>query len=85
MELIRHKGVYADYLTNVFPTKTFPNHHSIATGLYAEVHGVIGNSFYDPEYKKIIKQGFEMYHYNDHIKPIWVSTTCITICNFPLS
>lgn len=73
MEQVRHKGVYADYLINVFPTKTFPNHHSIATGLYTEVHGVIGNQFYDPQLKKVVTIGPEMYHYNDDIKPIWVS------------
>ncbi|CAG9770684.1 unnamed protein product [Ceutorhynchus assimilis] len=71
MELIRHKGVYADFLVNVFPTKTFTNHHTISTGLYAESHGVVGNSFYDPLYKKVIKIGPEMYNYNVDVKPIW--------------
>lgn len=32
----------------VFPTKTFPNHISLVTGLYAEDHGIVANSFYDP-------------------------------------
>src|SRR5687767_1113591 len=41
-------GVRADGIIPVFPSKTFPNHHSIATGLYAERHGVVGNEFYDP-------------------------------------
>lgn len=27
-------------MTAVFPTKTFPNHYSIITGLYAETHGI---------------------------------------------
>ena len=30
-----------------FVTKTFPNHYSIATGMYVENHGLIGNEFYD--------------------------------------
>lgn len=42
-------GVRADYLIPVFPTKTFPNHWTIATGLYVENHGIISNSFYDYE------------------------------------
>lgn len=73
MERLKKAGTYADYLINVFPTKTFPNHHSIATGLYAEVHGVVGNSYFDQ--KKHIKQkmGFDMFHYNEDIIPIWVS------------
>jgi len=43
------QGVKADYLTSVFPTNTFPTHWTIATGLYAENHGIIANSFYDYE------------------------------------
>ena len=44
------KGVKAESLIPSFPTKTFPNHYTIATGLYPEKHGIIGNIFYD--YKK---------------------------------
>lgn len=36
-------------LVPVNPTKTFPNHWSIATGLYPEHHGIIDNHFYDSE------------------------------------
>lgn len=46
--LIRN-GVKAEYMVPIFPTKTFPNHYTIATGLYAENHGIIANSFYDPK------------------------------------
>ena len=31
-----------------FPTKTFPNHYSIATGLYPDHHGIVNNTFWDP-------------------------------------
>ncbi|EFA81901.1 type I phosphodiesterase/nucleotide pyrophosphatase family protein [Heterostelium album PN500] len=41
-------GVRADYMTPQFPSKTFPNHYSIATGLYPENHGIVSNTFYDP-------------------------------------
>ncbi len=41
-------GVKASSLIPVFPTKTFPNHYSIVTGLYAENHGVVSNNMYDP-------------------------------------
>lgn len=40
-------GVKPEYLVPVFPTKTFPNHWTIVTGLYVENHGMIANSFYD--------------------------------------
>jgi predicted AlkP superfamily pyrophosphatase or phosphodiesterase len=32
-----------------FPSVTFPNHYTLVTGLYPESHGVVGNSFWDPE------------------------------------
>jgi len=32
-----------------YPSLTFPNHISIVTGLYPEHHGIIANSFWDPE------------------------------------
>jgi predicted AlkP superfamily pyrophosphatase or phosphodiesterase len=31
-----------------FPSVTSPNHYSIATGIYPDHHGIVGNSFYDP-------------------------------------
>ncbi|XP_076096525.1 uncharacterized protein LOC143067274 isoform X4 [Mytilus galloprovincialis] len=40
-------GVHAPYMRSVYPTKTFPNHYSIVTGLYPESHGVIDNNMYD--------------------------------------
>ena len=46
-ELAR-SGVIADGLIPVFPSLTFPSHYSIATGLYPEHHGIVGNRFYDP-------------------------------------
>jgi alkaline phosphatase D len=48
MDRFISKGVRAEGLIPVFVSKTFPNHYSIATGLYAENHGLIGNQFYDP-------------------------------------
>jgi predicted AlkP superfamily pyrophosphatase or phosphodiesterase len=43
-------GVKAESLIPSYPSKTFPNHYTIATGLYPDKHGIIGNSFYS--YKK---------------------------------
>jgi predicted AlkP superfamily pyrophosphatase or phosphodiesterase len=39
------RGVQADALLPVFPTLTFPNHYSIATGLYPQNHGIVANVF----------------------------------------
>lgn len=42
-------GVISDGLIPVFPSKTFPNYYAIATGLYPENSGFIGNNMYDSE------------------------------------
>lgn len=42
-------GVISEGLIPVFPTKTFPNHYAIATGLYPENNGIVGNNMYDPD------------------------------------
>ncbi len=39
------EGVKADRMIPSFPTKTFPNHYTIATGLYPDHHGLVDNSF----------------------------------------
>ncbi|MGB7068774.1 MAG: ectonucleotide pyrophosphatase/phosphodiesterase [Pyrinomonadaceae bacterium] len=41
------KGVRAKWLIPSFPTKTFPNHYTIATGLYPENHGIVDNNIWD--------------------------------------
>lgn len=43
------EGAQAESLIPCFPSKTFPNHYSIATGMYPEHHGLVDNSFYSPE------------------------------------
>jgi len=40
-------GVRAKWMIPTFPTKTFPNHYSIATGLYPEHHGIVENNIWD--------------------------------------
>ncbi|XP_062607940.1 uncharacterized protein LOC134269752 isoform X1 [Saccostrea cucullata] len=45
-------GVHAPYMRSVYPTKTFPNHYSIVTGLYPESHGIIDNNMYDTDIKE---------------------------------
>jgi len=47
IESLVQNGVKAQSLKPVFPTKTFPNHISIITGMYPEHHGIIFNQFYN--------------------------------------
>jgi len=49
LDYIAKHGVKAKSLKPCFPTKTFPNHYSMATGLFPDNHGIVQNSFYDEE------------------------------------
>ena len=72
---LREQGVQAESMLPSFPSKTFPNHYSIVTGMYPATHGLINNSFYDPQRK-------ESYFMRDRAKvedgswyggvPLWV-------------
>ncbi len=48
MEVAR-RGVRTDGSEPPFPSKTFPSHYTLATGLWAENHELTGNSFWDPD------------------------------------
>jgi predicted AlkP superfamily pyrophosphatase or phosphodiesterase len=41
------RGVRAEGLIPSFPSKTFPNHYTIVTGLYPGHHGIVANSIWD--------------------------------------
>lgn len=45
MQQLIDNGVHALSLRPAFPSKTFPNHYSIITGMYPEHHGIISNGF----------------------------------------
>ena len=46
-----------DGMLPAYPSLTFPNHYTLATGLYPEHHGIVANSFYDPEKKQTYSLG----------------------------
>ena len=46
------EGTKAESLIPVFPSLTFPNHYSIATGYYSDHHKIIGNTFYSKKLEK---------------------------------
>lgn len=70
---MKFNGIYADYMMNSFPSKTLPNHHTIATGFYAEDHGVIDSGYYDLKAGKQVRYSYDLFHYNKEILPLWVS------------
>ncbi|NWH81699.1 ENPP3 phosphodiesterase, partial [Piaya cayana] len=52
IEKFKTCGTHSKYMRAVYPTKTFPNHYTIVTGLYPESHGIIDNSMYDVNLNK---------------------------------
>ena len=57
-----------------FPSKTFPNHYALVTGLRPDRNGIVSNSFYDPRRPD---QRFTMAttdaFYWDEAEPVWVA------------
>ncbi|KAK9454111.1 alkaline-phosphatase-like protein [Dipodascopsis uninucleata] len=76
-------SIYTSYTSTPFmypsfPSVTFPNHYTLVTGLYPSSHGIVGNTFWDPD----LKEEFN-YHNPAHSldekwwkgEPIWVTAT----------
>ncbi len=57
LDNIEKVGVRVESCVPCFPTKTFPNHYSMATGLYPENHGLIFNRFYATDLGKFYSVG----------------------------
>jgi len=73
---IARKGVTATRLIPSFPTKTFPNHYTIATGLYPDHHGLVNNSFYAPDLDLVYRIGDRAMVSNGAFyggEPVWVT------------
>ncbi len=47
LDSIQKYGTKAVAFIPCFPTKTFPNHYSMATGLHPDNHGIVDNRFWD--------------------------------------
>jgi len=51
------EGARAERMIPSFPSLTFPNFYTLATGLRPEHHGIIGNNMFDPEMKAFFSLG----------------------------
>ncbi|WP_235938230.1 ectonucleotide pyrophosphatase/phosphodiesterase [Chitinophaga solisilvae] len=51
------QGVRATAMQPSFPTLTFPNHYTLATGMYPAHHGLVDNHFYDRKRDSIYRVG----------------------------
>jgi ectonucleotide pyrophosphatase/phosphodiesterase family protein 5 len=76
---LKLNGSYADWIYNSFATVTFPNHWTIATGLYEESHGIVHNHMFDP----VLNETFNInmfgaaekkwFAQNNVAEPIWIT------------
>ena len=57
LQAIANNGVRAEQLRPAYPTKTFPNHLTLITGLYPVHHGIVDNRFCDKERQQCYKMG----------------------------
>ncbi|KAE8605333.1 hypothetical protein XENTR_v10015066 [Xenopus tropicalis] len=67
------EGVQVEEVKNVFITKTFPNHYSLVTGLYAESHGIVANHMYDNDTRQVFHMNDSNSKWWDEATPIWVT------------
>jgi alkaline phosphatase D len=76
LDNMAREGVKADRMISSFPTVTFPNHYSIATGLYPDHHGLINNSFPAPDLGLFYRMGDRTAVENAAFyggEPLWVT------------
>jgi len=71
---LARRGSKLASLIPVYPSKTFPNHVSIITGMYPAKHGILSNRFFDP----VSRRTFDYHKTTDdptwfHTRPLWVS------------
>lgn len=52
---IAEDGVRAEKMMPAFPTKTFPNHYTLVTGLYPDHNGMVAGTMYDPVFDATFK------------------------------
>ncbi len=77
LDAIALNGTKAVSLIPSFPSTTFANHYTLATGLYPDHHGIILNTFYDPETDRWYNKPHERESVQDGSfyggEPIWVT------------
>jgi len=63
------EGTYADGVTGVIPTVTYPSHTTLMTGVWPETHGIWANTTFDPLQKNY--QGWYWYAEDIRVKTLW--------------
>ena len=62
-------GTYADGVTGVLPTVTYPSHTTLVTGVAPARHGIVSNTVFDPEIRNLL--GWFWYAENIRVPTLW--------------
>jgi len=84
---LANRGVRAEALIPSFPTKTFPNHYTMVTGLRPDHHGLVANNIWDPEMNSSYSLGNREAVQNPNWyggTPVWVSAEQAGLATAPL-
>ena len=63
------EGTYAEGVTGVLPTVTYPSHTTLVTGVWPAKHGILANTTFDPLQKNF--QGWYWYSDDIHVPTLW--------------
>ena len=73
LQQLARDGTRVTRMQPSFPSKTFPNHYTLVTGLRPESHGIVANGFYDPA----TGESFTMVKHETHWwqggEPVWIT------------
>ncbi|MCI6918805.1 ectonucleotide pyrophosphatase/phosphodiesterase [bacterium] len=75
LDSIAANGVAATMVPS-YPSSTFPNHFTLATGLVPDHHGIVNSQFWAPEKGELFSKGDSATRYNPYYfggEPIWVT------------
>ena len=63
------EGAYAEGVTGVVPTVTYPSHTTLVTGVWPATHGILANTTFDPLQKNY--QGWYWYSEDIRVATLW--------------
>ncbi|MBA4136906.1 MAG: alkaline phosphatase family protein [Opitutus sp.] len=70
---LAREGVHARRMNPSFPSKTFPNHYTLVTGLRPETHGIVANWFWDPARSEMFNMTKSETFWWERGEPIWIT------------
>ncbi len=70
---LAREGVHAQRMNASFPSKTFPNHYTLVTGLRPGRHGIVANGFYDPATGEKFTMARTETHWWSGGEPVWIT------------